>query len=381
MAATYQGDLDLENESYEQQTSRYSDESYQSAPEESLESDGAEEVIGKKINESATLKGLGQGICGRKKNKGKPGRKAKWTDECTDDLVDIICNNEVYKKRIIFTNIKTSKNGGYYEKIVKELKGRCTRRGESFTYDVNQTREKFKRLVAECKKAALIMKTASGIKRFQEDKGYGKWFNCLLPLVQTRASCQPEQAIDPGSVLQKKRKRQEDSSETSSPSPNNDSSSVDAKNDDENNLFVPIKGGKKKQAKKVELEDGLKDVLGKIAESLNADPTDKLLTFFEQENEHARHHEMKLFAMLFGGQANQQVAPTPPPTLELEGNGFQGHGFQGNGFQPRGAAQWQNVAQNCNMGRGNFSKLLMQPQNFERSEKKQERDSVYEQLF
>eukprot|EP00112_Aurelia_sp_Birch-Aquarium-sp1_P001321 Seg11396.2 transcript_id=Seg11396.2/GoldUCD/mRNA.D3Y31 product="hypothetical protein" protein_id=Seg11396.2/GoldUCD/D3Y31 len=225
MAATYQGDLDLENESYEQPTSRYSDESYQSAPEESLESDGAEEVIGKKINESATLKGLGQGICGRKKNKGKPGRKAKWTDECTDDLVDIICNNEVYKKRIIFTNIKTSKNGGYYEKIVKELKERCARRGESFTYDVSQTREKFKRLVAECKKAALIMKTASGIKRFQEDKGYGKWFKCLLPLVQTRASCQPEQAIDPGSVLQKKRKRQEDSSETSSPSPNNDSSS------------------------------------------------------------------------------------------------------------------------------------------------------------
>ena len=99
MAATYQGDFDLENESYEQQTSRYSDESDQSAPEESLDSDGTEEVIGKKINESATLKGLGSVICGRKKSKGKPGRKAKWTDECTDDLVDIICNNEVYKKR------------------------------------------------------------------------------------------------------------------------------------------------------------------------------------------------------------------------------------------------------------------------------------------
>ena len=56
--------------------------------------------------------------------------------------------------------------------------------------------KKFKRLVAECKKAALIMKRASGIKRFQEDKSYGKWFNCLLPLVQTRASCQSEQAIE-----------------------------------------------------------------------------------------------------------------------------------------------------------------------------------------
>ena len=213
-----------------------------------------------------------------------------------------------------------------------------------------------------------------------QDKGYGKWFNCLLPLVHTRASCQPEQAIDPGSVLQKKRKIEEESSETSSPSPN-DSCSVDGKNDDANNLFVPIKGGKKKPAKKAELEEGLKDVLGKIAESLNADPTDKLLNFFEQENERARQHEMKLFAMLFGGQANQQAAPTPPPTMELQGNGFHGNGFQGNGFQPQGAAQWHNMAQHCNMGRGNFSQLLMQPQHFERSEKKQERDSVYEQLI
>ena len=73
-----------------------------------------------------------------------------------------------------------------------------------FTYDVNQTREKFKRCMAECKKASLTMKTASGIKRFQENKGYGKRFNCLLPFVQSRVSCQPEQALDPSSVIKKR---------------------------------------------------------------------------------------------------------------------------------------------------------------------------------
>ena len=49
------------------------------------------------------------------------------------------------------------------------------------------------------------MKTGSGIKRFQEDKEYGKWFNQLLPLVQTRASCQLEQAIEPSSINRKQR--------------------------------------------------------------------------------------------------------------------------------------------------------------------------------
>ena len=62
------------------------------------------------------------------------------------------------------------------------------------------------------------MKTSSGIKRFQDNKGYGKWFNCLLPLIQTRASCQPDQAMDPTSVLKRNEKRHiHEISESSSP--------------------------------------------------------------------------------------------------------------------------------------------------------------------
>ena len=38
---------------------------------------------------------------------------------------------------------------------------------------------------------------SNGVKKI---KGMGKWFNQLFPLIQTRASCQPEQAIEPSSV-------------------------------------------------------------------------------------------------------------------------------------------------------------------------------------
>ena len=71
----------------------------------------------------------------------KAGRKAQWSESCTDDLVDIICNNETYQKKLIFTNVKTAKNGCYYEQIIKEIRTRCLSRGENFTYVVSQTRE------------------------------------------------------------------------------------------------------------------------------------------------------------------------------------------------------------------------------------------------
>ena len=73
----------------------------------------------------------------------------------------------------------------------------------------------------------------------------------------------------------------------------------------ENDLFVPVKGGKRKAAKTAAIEDSIKNVLGKVAESLNSDATDKLSKYFDVENEQARQHEMKLFALLFGGQANR----------------------------------------------------------------------------
>ena len=82
------------------------------------------------------------------------------------------------------------------ESVVKEIQERCTERGEEFPYDVNQTRQKFRRCIQACRAAALKTKTTSGIKRFQESKDYGQWFNKLMQYISTIVSCQREQAIE-----------------------------------------------------------------------------------------------------------------------------------------------------------------------------------------
>ena len=101
------------------------------------------------------------------------------------------------KEKLLLTNVKNSKNSAYYEKVIKKLKGRCQARDEVFEYDVKQTREKFKRCIGICKDAAMKIKTASGITQFQEDKEHGSWFNKLFNVMESTASCQPEQSIEP----------------------------------------------------------------------------------------------------------------------------------------------------------------------------------------
>ena len=65
---------------------------------------------------------------------------------------------------------------------------------------VIQIRSKFKKLVSECKKVTLTIKTATGIKRFLDDRGYGAWFDKLFAIIKTRDSCQPEQANEPSAL-------------------------------------------------------------------------------------------------------------------------------------------------------------------------------------
>ncbi len=256
------------------------------------------------------------------KKKGKAGRKAQWSDSCTDDLIDIICSNDVFQKKLIFTNVKTARNGIYYSKIMTELKQRCERRQELFPFDIRQIREKFKRCVSECKKASLVMKTASGIKRFQEEKGHSKRFNCLLPLVQSRASCQPDQAIDPSSNL----KRKICQNEENSPSTSNGSFSADDEVGDiettgessksAKELFVPHKGGKRN---KKAIDETICQVLEKISSKLEEDPTNKLLKYFEKENENARQHEMRMFSLMYGNGR-----PSGMDNFQQQQTGFNG---------------------------------------------------------
>ena len=81
------------------------------------------------------------------------------------------------------------------------MKKRSAERGEEFEGTIQQLRHKFKKCVGECKKAALTITTGTGIKIFQDSKGYGKWFNQLFQLVKSRDSCQPEQAVEPSAHL------------------------------------------------------------------------------------------------------------------------------------------------------------------------------------
>ena len=122
----------------------------------------------------------------------KPGRKAKWCPWALDELINMIVSSNSSKKKLIFTNTKKRRNGELYGEILKEVKATVSARGENFHFSVNQLRSKFKKCVSPDTK-----KTATGIKRLQEDQGLGKWFTALFEVVKTRESCQPDLALEP----------------------------------------------------------------------------------------------------------------------------------------------------------------------------------------
>ena len=130
----------------------------------------------------------------KKSSSKKGGRKTRWSQSLSD-LVDIIISSEYYKKKLIFTNTKNQKNGEIYAQILVTPKEPASERGEEVPFTYIQLRTKFKKAIAECKKAALTIKTATGIKRFIEEKSYGAWFNDLFSIVKICAACRPELAI------------------------------------------------------------------------------------------------------------------------------------------------------------------------------------------
>ena len=118
-----------------------------------------------------------------KKSKGKKkksGRKSAWRPEDVDDFIDIVVSNSCYKRKLIFTNTKCQRNGEIYEDILTELKKRTSARGKELKFSVKQLRTKFKKSVSDCKQAALTIRTATGIKRFQEDRGLATGLSLYL---------------------------------------------------------------------------------------------------------------------------------------------------------------------------------------------------------
>ena len=229
---------------------------------------------------------------GQKKK--KPGRKAKWCPWALDDLIDIIVSNSSYKKKLIFTNTKNQRNGELYGEILKEVKARASARGEHFDFSVNQLRSKFKKCVSLCKQAALTQKSATGIKRFQEDQGLGKWFTTLFEVVKARESCQPDLALEPSA-----------SSSLSDLSVEISDDSVKEKE-----LFVLIKT-KRRQLSKKRLDSATTEVLTLVREAVQNDPTKELISFMKEEMEKSREHELTLFQLLLSHRPNASLNSTP----------------------------------------------------------------------
>ena len=69
--------------------------------------------------------------------------------------------------------------------------------GRKNTITHSQIRNKFKKLVCQCKSMSLCQRTASGISRYQVKKGYGKWWDILFSLVVSRESADPSSIVEP----------------------------------------------------------------------------------------------------------------------------------------------------------------------------------------
>ena len=123
--------------------------------------------------------------------------KLTWSNVMLDDMVDITCSNEQLRKFLIFRNQKCAANTNIFEKVAEEMNERGAADGRKNTITHSQIRNKFKKLVCECKSISLTQRTASGISRYQREKRYGKWWDILFPLVASRESADPSNIVEP----------------------------------------------------------------------------------------------------------------------------------------------------------------------------------------
>ena len=72
----------------------------------------------------------------KNRKKKRKGRRSVWEERHVNDLVDVICSSEYYKKKLIFTNTKNSKNAEIYANVLKEVGIRYE--DGSFPFNVDQ---------------------------------------------------------------------------------------------------------------------------------------------------------------------------------------------------------------------------------------------------
>ena len=207
--------------------------------------------------------------------------KFTWSNEMLEDLVDIVCSDEETKKMLIFRNQKFAANNALYRKVVMELNQRIK---GSFPFEVTftQARNKFKKLISECKAQSVTQRTATSLSRSIVEKGYGKLWDELFPLVASRESSDRSNNIEP-------------SADTDSDENNSFEGTAQEELDRRSKDYVPTRPPSSKKKKR----DSFSDCLQSIAKSfVEKDPTDTLLKFLSEENERSRRHEMQMMQFL-----------------------------------------------------------------------------------
>ena len=117
------------------------------------------------------------------KNERKRGRRSCWPDTFVHEVVEVICEKQHYRKKLIYTNNKASNNVDLYTEIVEAVKQRCKERGKLFNFSPVQTRTKFKACVAACKEAAMTRRYGSGLSNYLVEQPLG-FKNCFHLLSQ-----------------------------------------------------------------------------------------------------------------------------------------------------------------------------------------------------
>lgn len=259
-----------------------------------------------------------------KSTKRKTGRRSQWAVGQLEDFIDIIISNENFKEKLIFQNTKFQRNGSIYGQTLKILKARCAERNEECTFTVGQLRSKFTKLVSECKKLALTIKTASGVQNFIRERGYGAAFNQLYALVKTRDSCNPEKAVEPSALsvenfeLSKEREESDGNCEIS-----------DTGGKEEKKQFVPVRGKKRKNK-----DDTLSEAIQLMRGVIENDPTRDLIQLIREDMEKSRQDEFRLMQMLVGVGNQQPPVDQQAPSHFSQQSGYPTMHAGYNGYFP-----------------------------------------------
>ena len=237
-------------------------------------------------------------VAAASRKRGKRRKKCQWSDNDLDDFVDIVVNDENHRRKLIFQNTMSKANKANYESICKELKSRAKKRGCVFDKSITQMRNKFKKLVSECEKVSMIFKTATGISEYKDEKNYSKWFDMLFPLIKSRESCQPEQAMEP----------------SAGPSTSDKESGINVLDEDQDESetsklqmknYLSLRPKKKNKKSDNLLVEKSTEVLESVKSLLQNQQTSTFLEFMENENARARAHELEILKTLIPSLQNQ----------------------------------------------------------------------------